>query len=143
MQVDSTQVIVDKSEDPFKDFGPAIVGNIVNYNRYTDENEKKEENKQKEEKLSVEKLIGDVRDSVEAITTSVPHATMLVTPSTPPTQVATMQYDDEVEAQNLISSLSKLFEKKKLVKSIEKTLISILDRLEKIVSFVDTSIDIQ
>ena len=31
MQVDSTQVTVDKSEDPFKDFGPTIIGNIVSY----------------------------------------------------------------------------------------------------------------
>ena len=49
-----------------------------------------------------------------------------------------MQSDDYAEAQNLISSLSKLFEKKKSIKSIEKTLTSVLDRLEKIVSFVDT-----
>ena len=29
MQVDNTQVTVDKTQDPFKDFGLAIVGNIV------------------------------------------------------------------------------------------------------------------
>ena len=47
MQVDKTQVIVDKSEDPFKDFGSAIVGNIVNYNSSTNEDEEKEERKQR------------------------------------------------------------------------------------------------
>ena len=31
MQVDDTNVTVDKTEDPFKDFGFNIVGNIVNY----------------------------------------------------------------------------------------------------------------
>ena len=29
MQIDNTKVIVDKTEDPFKDFGASIVGNIV------------------------------------------------------------------------------------------------------------------
>ena len=53
-----------------------------------------------------------------------------------------MQSDDEVQAQNLISPLSKLFEKKR-IKSLEKTLTLVLDRLEKIVSSVDTTVDIQ
>ena len=44
MQVDSTQVIVE-AEDPFKDFGPAIVVNIVSYSSSLEEEEKiKDEN---------------------------------------------------------------------------------------------------
>ena len=39
MQVDSTKVIVEKTKDPFKDFGPAIVGNIVDYNSSTNEDQ--------------------------------------------------------------------------------------------------------
>ena len=50
--------------------------------------------------------------------------------------------NDEDEAQNLISSLSNFFEKKKSIKLIENTLTSFLDRLEKKLCFVDTSIDI-
>lgn len=37
MQVDNTNVIVDKIEDPFKDFGASIVGNIVDYSSSSDE----------------------------------------------------------------------------------------------------------
>ena len=57
--------------------------------------------------------------------------------------VTAVQSDDEVEAHNLISSLSKLFEKNKLVKYLEKTLTSVLNHLEKIVSSIGTTIDIQ
>ena len=39
MQVDNTQVIVDKIEDPFKDFGLAIVGNIVSCSSSLEEEE--------------------------------------------------------------------------------------------------------
>ena len=85
MQVDSTKVTVNKSEDPFKDFGLAIVGKFVNYNFSTDE-DKEEEQKQKEvEKVFAEKTIGVVRDTVEVATTSVPLAGISMTPSTPPT----------------------------------------------------------
>ena len=37
MQVDNTKVIVDKIEDPFKDFGASIIGNIVDYSSPSDE----------------------------------------------------------------------------------------------------------
>ena len=37
MQVDKTNVIVDKTKDPFKGFGPTIVGNIVDYSSSIDE----------------------------------------------------------------------------------------------------------
>ena len=74
-------------------------------------------------------------------------AVVLVGTSTPPTQIvvaiAPTQSDEEDEVRNLISSLSKFLEKKKSIKSIEKTLTTILDKMEKIVSPVDTSIDIQ
>ena len=55
----------------------------------------------------------------------------------------TIPSDDEAEAQNLISSLRKLFEKKKSIKSLEKTLTTILDRIEKIVRPIDTPSDVQ
>ena len=54
-----------------------------------------------------------------------------------------VQLDEEDEAQNLISSLSKFLEKKKSIKSIEKNLTSVLDRLEKTISLVDTPTNIQ
>ena len=57
---------------------------------------------------------------------------------TPPTQAivssTSVQSNDELEAHNRISSLSKLFKKNLLVKSLEKTLNSILDKLAKIVT---------
>ena len=38
MQVDSTNITMDeKDEDPFKDLGPSIVGNIVNYSSSTND----------------------------------------------------------------------------------------------------------
>ena len=39
MHIDNTQVTVDKIEDPFKDFVPAIVGNIVSYSSSSKEEE--------------------------------------------------------------------------------------------------------
>ena len=107
---------MDKSEDLFKDFGPAIVGNIIDYSSSTNEDQVEKE-KKKEDTFSQKKL-GDVLASTEVATTSAPIATVTVTPSTPPTQVAVVtivvQLDDEVKAQNLISSLRKLYEIRKL-----------------------------
>ena len=37
MQIDNTKVTVDKIEDPFKDFGANIVGNIVDYSSFDEE----------------------------------------------------------------------------------------------------------
>ena len=45
MQVNNTKATVDKSEDPFKDFGSNIVGNIVDYSS-SDEEEDKETTKE-------------------------------------------------------------------------------------------------
>ena len=109
----------------------------MHYSSSKNEDEKKEEDK------IVGKEVGAIKVSVEEETPSVP--TVTPTPSTPPTQVAmvnAVQSNDDVEVQNLISSLSKLYEKQKSVKSLEKTLTSILDRLAKIVSFVDNFGDI-
>ena len=39
MHIDSTQVTIDRIEDPFKDFGPAIVRNIVSYSSSSEEEE--------------------------------------------------------------------------------------------------------
>ena len=51
----------------------------------------------------------------------------------PPTQtkiiVALTQFDEEDEVKNLVSSLRKFLEKKKLVKSLEKTLTKVLDKM--------------
>ena len=63
IQVDSTNIIVDEEEkDPFKDLGPMVVGNIVEYSNTTDgegevDEQKKDIEKRKEEeaKLVVEK----------------------------------------------------------------------------------------
>ena len=79
--------------------------------------------------------------SIEEATLSVPIVTVTPTQATV-VNIAT-QSDDEVEVLNLISSLSKLFEKKKSVKSFKNTLTSVLERLQKIVSSVDTTIDIE
>ena len=51
--------------------------------------------------------------------------------------------DDEVDAHSLISSLRKLFEKNKFVKSLEKTLNSILDRMAKTMPPIIAKFDIQ
>ena len=112
--MDSTQVTMEKSEDPFKYFGLAIVGNIVSYSSFSDEDEEKTQSQQKDERLSTKSLVEDIRVSTETTTTSAPHTTII--PSIPSTLVVTVQSDDEAEVQNLMSSLSKLFEKKKSVK---------------------------
>ena len=126
MQVDRSNVIVDKNEDPFKDFGFAIVGNSLDYSSSIDEDKEEEEKKKKIEEVFFEKSIGVVRGSAEASTTSAPIIKAIVTPSTPPTHVVVIttfvQLDDEVKVQKLISSLSKLYENKKSVKSLEKTM---------------------
>ena len=73
---------------------------------------------------------------------------MVVGTSIPPTQTTTIvivlaQSNEEDEANNLISSLRKLLEKRKLVNSLEKTLTTILDKMQKVVITIDTPIDIQ
>ena len=47
MQVDNTNVTVDRIEDPFKDFGSSIVGNIVDYTSLSEE----EKNRRKRKKM--------------------------------------------------------------------------------------------
>ena len=106
MQVDSTKVIVDKSEDTFKKFGPSIVGNNVDYNSSIDE--EKEEEKQKEEELCVEKLVESLKISTKVETISVP--AVIENPTQAVVVSVATQLDDEEEALNLISSLRKLFE---------------------------------
>ena len=54
-----------------------------------------------------------------------------------------IQLDNEVDVQSLISSLNKLFEKNKFFKSIEKTLNSILDRMAKTMTPTITTSNIQ
>ena len=86
--------------------------------------------------------------STEVGTSSVPFSVAVVVgTSTPPTQtvaaVAPHQSDEEDEAKNLISSLRKLLERNKSVKSLEKTLTIVLDKMEKAVSPIDTLADIQ
>ena len=56
-----------------------------------------------------------------------PYVTPIVsiTPSTPTIASTSIKSDDEVDTQSFISSLSKLFEKNKSVKSLEKKLNSI------------------
>ena len=82
MQVDNTNVIVDRTEDPFKDFGSGIIGNIVDYNNSCDEEEEKEH---KKEDVSSKKKFETMSTSIETATTSAPIARVIVKPSTPPT----------------------------------------------------------
>lgn len=52
MQIDYPRLTFDTSENPFKDFGPLIVDNLVEYSSYEDEEEehrKREEDKNKKE----------------------------------------------------------------------------------------------
>ena len=90
-----------------------------------------------------------MKSCTEVGTSSVPSTTVVVVgTSTPPTQIATTtivsaQSNEEDEAKNLISSLRKLIEKNKSVKSLEKTLTIVLDKMEQVVSPVDTPTNIQ
>ena len=99
MQVDSTNVIVDKSKYPFKDLGPAIIGNIVDNSSST--NEEKVEEDKKEEDVFAEKLVKTRKVSVEIEIPSMHIVT--VVPSTPPIEIATIPTcsaqldDDEVD----------------------------------------------
>lgn len=142
MQVDNTDITVDRTKDPFKYFGSSIVGNIVDYINSFDE--EKEQHKKKED-VPFEKKIKSMLTSTEATTISAPTATVIVKPASQETMVTTtiVQSYNKDEAWNLIYSLSKFLEKKKLVKSIEKNLTSILERLEKMVIPIDTSAYIQ
>ena len=139
MQVDNTNMTVDRTEDPFKYFATSIVGNIVDYN--SSSNEEKDQKPKEDDAPSENKI----ESSIEEAISSVPLPVAAATPSTPPTQatVAAIKSDEEDEVQNLISSLSKFLEKKILVKSIENTLTSILDRTKNIVSPIDTPTNIQ
>ena len=78
---------------------------------------------------------------------SVPLIVVVVVGTSTPTQIvvaiAQAQSNEEDEAKNLISSLRKLIEKKKLVKSLDNILTTVLDKMEKVVSRVDTLVDIQ
>ena len=79
MQVDSTNVTVDKSEYPFKDLGLANVGNIVDYSSSTnEEKEGEKEGKAIEEEIKNE----EVSTKIEIPSTQI----IIVTPFTPPTQ---------------------------------------------------------
>ena len=80
MQVNNTNVIVDRTEDRFKQFGASIVGNIVDYSS-SDEEEKDQELKE-EEAPSMKKFYS----SSEVATSSVPLTVLVVTPSTSPIQ---------------------------------------------------------
>ena len=51
IQVENTQIIVDNKEDPFKDLGPNIVGNIIEYSSSTNEDEVEEDKKKKKEEV--------------------------------------------------------------------------------------------
>lgn len=142
MQINNTNVIVDRTKDPSKHFGTSIVGNIVDYSSSSNED------KGQEPKKEDEPFAKNIEPSIEVATSSVPLVATKITPSTPPTHatvvtVVVVQLDEEDEAQNITSSLSKFLEKKKSVKSIEKTLTLVLDRMEKIVSPIDTLVDIQ
>ena len=97
MQVDSTQVTIDKSEDPFKDFGLAISSSL-------EEEEEKSQSQKRDEGVSTKKSMEEVK-----VTTPTSAHIATVTPSTPQNPTLTVPSNDEAEAQNLISSLSKLF----------------------------------
>ena len=45
IEVDNTNVIVDITKDPFKEFGSSIVGNIVDYSSSFDEEKEQEKKK--------------------------------------------------------------------------------------------------
>ena len=47
-------MIIDRTEDPFKDFGAKIVGNIVDYSSSSDE--EKDQNPKKDDAPSIEKI---------------------------------------------------------------------------------------
>ena len=69
----------------------------------------------------------------------IPYVSPLITPIVPitPTTIASTSLsivsNDEDDRKNLISSLRKLFEKNKTIKSLEKTLGEVLDRMQRIV----------
>ena len=130
MQVDSTKVIVNRAEDPFKDYGPIIVGNIVSYSSSSKEEEEeiKEVNPKKDEGTSVTVEEAKVTTPTSTLVTPITPI-MTVSPSTPFVHTIKVPSDDESKAQTLLSSLSKLLEKKTSLKTIEKTLASILDKM--------------
>ena len=66
MQVDSTNITVDKKEeDPFKDLGPSITGNIVGYSSSIDD-EGEDELKKKDEEQSRKEEVTIVEEKLEA-----------------------------------------------------------------------------
>ena len=89
MHIDSTQVTVDRIEDPLKDFGPAIVGNIVSYSSSSEEEEKIKEASQKgDEAVSTKNIVVEAKVTTA---TSTP-----ITPSTPLAPVLIVQSDDKL-----------------------------------------------
>ena len=68
MQEDSTNIIVnEEEEDPFKDLGPAIVGNIMDYSNSIDEEREDEKLKKVKEDSRKEEVIV-ANDKLEANT---------------------------------------------------------------------------
>ena len=80
MQVDGTQVTIDKSEDPFKDFGPAIAENKVSYSSSLEEEEEKNQSQKRDEGASTERIVEELK-----VTTPTSAPIVTITPSTPPT----------------------------------------------------------
>ena len=68
MLVDNTKVTANKIEDPLKDFGASIVGNIVDYSSSNDEED------QKTSKEATQKM----ETSIEVCTSSVPLLVVVV-----------------------------------------------------------------
>ena len=95
MQEDSTQVTVDKAKDPFKDFGPTIVGNIVSYSSSSKEEEEQiKDYSQKGDE--VEKLVVETKVTTPT-STPITHVTPS-TPSTPPAPIEQVHSNDEAKA---------------------------------------------
>ena len=74
-------MIVDITEDPFKQFDASIVGNIVDYNSSDEEIDPEPKSEDAPSKKKIEL-------SIKVATSSIPLTIVLVTPSTPPTQAA-------------------------------------------------------
>ena len=97
MQVDNTKVIVDKIEDPFKDYGPTIVHNIVSYSSSLEEEvEIKVDSPNKDEGISVEKIVEEAKVTTPT-SIPVPPITPIFTtrPSTQSAQIVQVPSDDE------------------------------------------------
>ena len=98
MQLDHTQVTVDKTKDPFKDYGLAIVGNIVSYSSSSKEEEEEIKVASLKKDLGASIIVEEAKVTTPTSTPITPTPIVTISPSTPSVHIVQAPSDDESKA---------------------------------------------